>query len=66
MTTTKPLEPRAERATSQDGGGDADGGPDRSTSGSVPALPPVHMKRLLLAFPMTFREDSCAWRAWWR
>ena len=24
-------------------GGDADGGPDRSTSGSDPALPPVHM-----------------------
>ena len=37
-----PTEPRAERATSQDGG-DADGGPDRSTSGSDPALPPVHM-----------------------
>ena len=38
-----PTKPRlAERATSQDGG-DADGGPDRSTSGSDPALPPVHM-----------------------
>ena len=37
-----PSELRAERATSQDGG-DADGGPDRSTSGSDPALPPVHM-----------------------
>ena len=37
-----PTELRAERATSQDGG-DADGGPDRSTSGSDPALPPVHM-----------------------
>ena len=37
-----PTKPRAERATSQDGG-NADGGPDRSTSGSDPALPPVHM-----------------------
>ena len=37
-----PTEPRAERATSEDGG-NADGGPDRSTSGSDPALPPVHM-----------------------
>ena len=37
-----PTEHRAERATSQDGG-DADGGPDRSTSGSDPPLPPVHM-----------------------
>ena len=37
-----PTELRAERATSQDGG-DADGGPYRSTSGSDPALPPVHM-----------------------
>ena len=37
-----PTELRAERATSQDGS-DADGGPDRSTSGSDPALPPVHM-----------------------
>ena len=37
-----PTEPRAERATSQDGG-DADGGPDRSTSGSDPALLLVHM-----------------------
>ena len=35
-----PTKPRAERATSQDGS-DADG--DRSTSGSYPALPPVHM-----------------------
>ena len=37
-----PTEPGTERATSQDGG-DADGGPDRSTSGSDPALPLVHM-----------------------
>ena len=37
-----PTELRAERATSQDGS-DADGGPDRSTSGSDPALPLVHM-----------------------
>ena len=37
-----PTKPRAERATSQDGG-DADGGPDRSTSGSDPVLPLVHM-----------------------
>ena len=37
-----PTEPRAERATYQDGG-DADGRPDRSTSGSDPALPLVHM-----------------------
>ena len=37
-----PTEPKAERATSQDGG-NADGGPDRSTSESDPALPPVHM-----------------------
>ena len=37
-----PTEPRAERATSQDGG-NADGVPDRSTSGSDPALPPVHV-----------------------
>ena len=37
-----PTEPRVERATSQDGS-DANGGPDRSTSGSDPALPLVHM-----------------------
>ena len=37
-----PTEPRAKRATLQDGG-DADGGPDRSTSGSDPAFPLVHM-----------------------
>ena len=37
-----PTEPRADRARSQDGG-NADGGPDRSTSGSDRALPPVHM-----------------------
>ena len=37
-----PIEPRAERATSQDGG-NADGEPDKSTSESDPALPPVHM-----------------------
>ena len=37
-----PTEPRAERATSRDVS-DVDAGPDRSTSGSDPALPPVHM-----------------------
>ena len=37
-----PTEPRADRATLQDGG-DADGGPHRSTSESDRALPPVHI-----------------------
>ena len=50
-----PTEPRGERTISQDGS-DADDGPDRSTSGSDPALPLVHMDPT-----PQMRENAFSW-----